>query len=421
MPTRLTRLLDVGVRPADDDDLITRKRLLTAGGILVPAVLFSLGVVYLAYGETVAGLDYSIYALWVWLNVALFAWHGRMELGVWLVAIPALATHLVATLALGDLVHSGGVILWGLAFPGATGLVFIPLRKVAPFFAAYAVNIVIGVLIVPADRSDLPSTVERTILLSNVLALSAFTIAVLALFVSQRDRAFRLLAEEQRKAEALLLNILPREIARELSERPGTIAQQFDSVSVLFCDVVGFTPMSESMTATELVEVLDELFSCFDDLVQSRDLEKIKTIGDCYMVAAGIPRARDDHASALVSLALEMQAAARDRTFRGRRLELRVGINSGSVVAGVIGRRKFSYDLWGDVVNTASRMESHGRAGEVQLTAATHALVQREFDCEPRGVLAIKGKGDLEVWIVADRRRRPRPRRDAPATAPASY
>jgi adenylate cyclase len=411
MPTRLMRLLDVGVRPEDDDDLVTRKRLLTAGGVLVPAVLFTLGVVYLAYGETVAGLDYAIYAVWVWLNVALFARHKRMELGVWLVAVPALATHLIATLALGDLVHSGAVILWGLAFPGATGLIFLPVRKVAPFFVAYAINVVVAVLVVPADRSSLPSSVEDAILLANVYALSAFTIAVLALFVTQRDRAFRLLGEEQRKTRALLLNILPREIANELSERPGVIAEQFDSVSVLFCDVVGFTPMSESMTPTELVGILDDLFSCFDELVERYDVEKIKTIGDCYMVAAGIPRARDDHASALVSLALDMQAAVLERTFRGRRLEIRAGINSGSVVAGVIGRRKFSYDLWGDVVNTASRMESHGLAGEVQLTAATHALVQHEFECELRGVLAIKGKGELEVWILADRSRaRPRPR-----------
>src|SRR5207253_2255797 len=134
MPTGWMRLLDIGVRADDDADVVNRKRLLTAGGVLVPVVLFALGVVYLAYKETVAGLDYTVYALWVWGNVALFARHKRMELGVWLVAIPALASHLIATLTLGDLVHSGGVILWGLAFPGATGLIFLSLRKMVPLF-----------------------------------------------------------------------------------------------------------------------------------------------------------------------------------------------------------------------------------------------------------------------------------------------
>jgi len=188
-----------------------------------------------------------------------------------------------------------------------------------------------------------------------------------------------------------------------LTRAPGIIADHFDDVSVLFADVVGFTPMSAQMSPAELVAMLDDLFARFDQLVEEAGLEKIKTIGDCYMVAAGIPRPRDDHAQALVSLALRMQDVVRDEDFRGRRLRLRIGINSGSVIAGVIGRRKFSYDLWGDVVNTASRMESHGVPGEVQLTDSTRLLVEDDFDCTSRGTIDISGKGELSVWLVSAR------------------
>jgi guanylate cyclase len=178
---------------------------------------------------------------------------------------------------------------------------------------------------------------------------------------------------------------------------------------VLFADVVDFTPMSEQMTPTELVALLDELFAHFDGLVERAGLEKIKTIGDAYMVAAGIPQPHADHAAAIVELGLRMQAAVRTESFHGRRLRLRIGVNSGSVVAGVIGRRKFSYDLWGDVVNTASRMESHGVPDGVQISAATYALVCDRFACIPRGTIDVRGKGLLHTWLV-ESVPRPRPR-----------
>jgi guanylate cyclase len=405
---RVLRLLDAAAAPGDDDFVRTRKRLFTAGGLTVPVVLMALGLVYIAYGETVAGLDYCAFATWMWLVLAWFIRHDRIEPAVWAVAIPALPSHLIAVLVLGDLVHSGALVLWGLAFPIATGLIFLNPRKIAVFFVVYVVNVVVVVVLVPSDRSSLPTAAERAILLVNVLSLSTFTAAVLALFVTQRNRAFALLEDQQRQTRRLLLNILPSDIADQLSERPGVIAQQHDAVSVLFCDVVGFTPMAESLPPGEVVGVLDELFSHFDGLVERYGVEKIKTIGDCYMVASGVPRPRADHAVALASLALEMVAAVRDLEFHGRRLQVRIGINSGPVVAGVIGTRKFSYDLWGDVVNTASRMESHGRIGEVQITGTTRDDLGDAFVCEPRGVIDIKGKGHLPVWMIVG----PQPERE---------
>ena len=210
---------------------------------------------------------------------------------------------------------------------------------------------------------------------------------------------------EQARAENLLLNILPRSIADKLKAETQTIADQFSSASILFADVVDFTPLSERLPPTEVVGLLDHLFSHFDALAERYELEKIKTIGDCYMVAAGVPTPRPDHARALALMALDMQAAMRSVDEVGHLgLELRVGINSGPVVAGVIGRKRFLYDLWGDAVNTASRMESHGTSGRIQITRATKELLEDEFVCEPRGTIPVKGKGEVETWYLVGRR-----------------
>jgi guanylate cyclase len=161
------------------------------------------------------------------------------------------------------------------------------------------------------------------------------------------------------------------------------------------------------MTPLQLVDLLNAVFQCFDTLVDKYGLEKIKTIGDCYMVAAGVPRARIDHATAIVDLALDMQAAIAAHAFCQRHLRFRIGINSGPVVAGVIGHRKFIYDLWGEAVNLASRMESHGTPGAIQITRATYDLIKDDFVCEPRPSVHVKGAGEAEVWHVTGRRLEP--------------
>src|SRR6185369_4775616 len=170
---------------------------------------------------------------------------------------------------------------------------------------------------------------------------------------------------------------------------------------ILFADVVDFTPFAQRLPAAEVVGMLDRLFSYFDSLAERYGLEKIKTIGDCYMVAAGVPTPRADHAHAIARMALDMREAMGDADAVGDLgMELRIGINSGPVVAGVIGRKRFLYDLWGDAVNTASRMESHGSPGQIQITRATYELVEDEFVCEPRGTLEVKGKGAMETWYL---------------------
>jgi adenylate cyclase len=247
----------------------------------------------------------------------------------------------------------------------------------------------------------LPDLFTSTMLALNIAVGGAIVFTLLAVFARQRRAALAALRQEQAKAENLLLNILPRSIADKLKAQTQPIADQFPSASILFADVADFTPWSERLPPAEVVGYLDHLFSHFDELAERYGLEKIKTIGDCYMVAAGVPTPRADHARALALMALDMLDAMRSHDDVGHLgLELRVGINSGPVVAGVIGRKRFLYDLWGDVVNTASRMESHGTPGRIQITRATYELLADEFECEPRGTIAVKGKGAVEAWYV---------------------
>jgi adenylate cyclase len=317
-------------------------------------------------------------------------------------ALATLPCHLLAFVVLGGFTASGGVILWGLGFPVAIGVLLWGYRTTLYWFAAYVVNVVIAVSLEPSltPTSNVPDAVNSLILAINILLMSAVMVAIFGYFISQRDLAFRLLHGEQVKSENLLLNILPSEIAAILKNENRTIADYYEGASILFADVVNFTPLSASMTPVELVNLLNEVFSHFDTLVESYGLEKIKTIGDCYMVASGVPRPRVDHAQALVRMALDMQKYVNEHRFGDRQLRFRMGINSGAVVAGVIGRKKFIYDLWGDAVNTASRMESHGDSGSIQITRATYELIQDDFACEAKGTIQVKGKGEMETWHV---------------------
>lgn len=211
----------------------------------------------------------------------------------------------------------------------------------------------------------------------------------------------RNLTIEQEKAEKLLLNILPPSIAERLKQAHTTIADDFTEVTVLFADIVGFTEMSTRMSASELVELLNRIFCVFDDLVEKHGLEKIKTIGDAYMAVAGLPEAYADHTARIADLALDMQRAIKDFNHQHQEeLNIRVGMHTGPVVAGVIGMKKFAYDLWGDTVNIASRMESQGIAGDIQVSDAVYAILQVAYKFQERGSIEIKGKGKMETYLL---------------------
>ncbi|AFZ17045.1 adenylate/guanylate cyclase domain-containing protein [Allocoleopsis franciscana] len=223
--------------------------------------------------------------------------------------------------------------------------------------------------------------------------------------ITERKVAQEALHYQQEQTENLLLNILPKPIAERLKLEPSTIADSFEEVSVLFADLVGFTEFSNRRSAKELVEVLNVIFSGFDKLAEKHDLEKIKTIGDAYMVVAGLPMPRPDHTSAIAQMALDMQQSLTQvNAETGESFKMRIGINSGSVVAGVIGLKKFSYDLWGDTVNTASRMESLGIPGTIQVTAQTYERLRDQFIFEERGIIPVKGKGEMTTYLLKGRK-----------------
>lgn len=210
---------------------------------------------------------------------------------------------------------------------------------------------------------------------------------------------------ERARAESLLLNILPAPIAARLKASQETIAEHSDEVTVLFADIVGFTPLSARKTPNELVALLDQVFTGFDRLAHEHGLEKIKTIGDAYMAVAGLPQPQPDHALRAAGMAVAMLATVRQLAHEtGEALQVRVGLHTGPVVAGVIGRSKFSYDLWGDTVNLASRMESSGLPGAVHCTPHTAAFLGDTFDLQARGLIEVKGKGSMETYFVARRK-----------------
>jgi adenylate cyclase len=202
--------------------------------------------------------------------------------------------------------------------------------------------------------------------------------------------------------------VLPREIAERLKGRPDSIAERFPHASVLFSDLVDFTPLTTSMPPDEMVALLNQLFSAFDQLAERRGVEKIKTIGDGYEVVAGVPVPVADPDGAIAEMALDMQAAVADlRSVTGRDLRIRIGVASGPVVAGVIGKKKFVYEVWGDAVNTASRMESHGLPDSIQVTEETYRILRDRYQFADRGTIDVKGKGAMRTYLLTGRRARP--------------
>src|ERR671919_270817 len=405
----IARLTLVGADPHDDEDLRARKALLVLISVLILPVAALWGALYLAFGSPV-GLLPLVYFGVLFGAIVVFA---RTRDFPWLLLVGQVDILLAPTLSmslLGGFLESGGVGLWGILAPLAA-LVFSDVRSAARWYVAYLIVFlgtgIAGEVIGPV-WSPLPGWFTSTMLALNIAVGGTIVFTLLAIFARQRGEALAALRLEQAKAENLLLNILPRSIADRLKAQSQPIADQFESASIMFADVADFTPWSERLPPAEVVGDLDHLFSDFDDLAERYGLEKIKTIGDCYMVAAGVPTPRPDHARALALMALDMNEAMRSEDGVGHLgLELRIGINSGPVVAGVIGRKRFLYDLWGDAVNTASRMESHGASGRIQITHATKELLEDEFICEPRGTIPIKGKGEVEVWYLVGRRVNP--------------
>jgi adenylate cyclase len=385
-PKGLVALAGIGMTATDSDETVLRKRLavVLCVGTLPLTILWS--ATYLAVGAPLAAAIPGFYSVFTPINTAIFAWNRNFDFYRFSQLLMILILPWLVMMSLGGFKESSVVIIWAALCPLGSLLLEDP-RRTLLWIVGFVVLLIVTALLQPGlVPVGLPEAFVTWFFVLNVGSVIAITFGLLYYFVDQRNFF-------QRRSEMLLLNILPKEISETLKADQRTIADHYNAASILFADVVEFTPMAAKMTPLELVDLLNEVFQCFDGLVEKYDLEKIKTIGDCYMIASGVPRSRPDHATALVALALDMRAAVVLRTFGGRRLSFRIGINSGPVVAGVIGRKKFIYDLWGEAVNLASRMESHGRSQIIQITRSTYELVKDAFECEAGGTIEVKGAG----------------------------
>jgi adenylate cyclase len=384
----------IGADPNDDDDIRLQKSLLVTCATPFASLGVVWGLIYILFGELMAGaipLSYTVISL---LSITHFAWTRRYGFFRFSQLILILLLPFFLMVTLGGFISGSVVILWALICPlGA--LLFDKASHAPLWFLAFVSLVILSGFLQPymAFTNNLTSGMVIFFFIINLIGVGSLSFLMVFYFVGQKNMF-------QEKSETLLLNILPKEIVAILKNGPRTIADHFEGVTILFADVVDFTPLAETMMPKELVELLNDVFSQFDLLVDKYGLEKIKTIGDCYMAASGIPRPSADHAQPIIAMALEMRDYVSQHDFQGRKIIFRIGLNSGPVVAGVIGRKKFIYDLWGDAVNTASRMESHGQEGMIQITRATYELVKDDFVCEPLGTVNVKGKGEMEVWSV---------------------
>ena len=350
------------------------------------------------------------------VNAALFFWFdesaaGWVEVGIaffyivaWLVFVTTGSTRrtfvvmagasvigiAAVHVIMGGYANSGAILMWGIGMTTVAVLLLNTRGALVVGGTIAVLAIVFGFLeqTLQASRPPPDPTLPAVLFPYTLVAMIVLVVPVISLLVSR-------LSFERERAEGLLLNVLPAEVASELKETGATVTRGFSSISVLFADIVGFTPMAAEMEPDEMVDRLNEVFSHFDALAVQHGCEKIRTIGDAYMVAAGVPTPTQDHAQAISSMALEMLEYARTTP-----LSFRLGINSGPAVAGVVGTSKFQYDIWGDTVNTASRMESHGEPNRIQITQATYQLIKDSFETTLRGPIQVKGKGSLTTWYL---------------------
>ena len=254
---------------------------------------------------------------------------------------------------------------------------------------------------------ETPIIVSDAVIEFLYVSLSATVFALLIvffyLFYTAILKTENLLNSEYQRSEGLLLNILPESIAQRLKETDDIIADSFPSVTIMFADIVGFTPLASRLDPEVLVNELNTLFQKFDNLIEEHGLEKIKTIGDAYMVAGGLPDPSEDHAQKIAELAIALRESAKGYRIRGNELNLRIGFHTGSVVAGIIGLKKFSYDIWGDAVNLASRLESGGVPGKIQVSEQSYNLLKGGYRFEERGVIELKGVGKIRTYFLVDR------------------
>jgi adenylate cyclase len=354
------------------------------------------------------------YILITYVSLLLFYHFKRFEYSTFTQLAMLLVMPFLMQWIIGGFEASSGVAIWAILSP-VGALLILGTRQSTPwFFLFFALTIISWAMndLFAGYALPMPAHTKHMFFIVNVGGAASILYFVMRYFEAQKSRIMRVLDEtnselvvEQQKSERLLLNVMPKSIADRLKNKDERIADRYDSVTIMFADLVGFTRISSEMPAAELVELLNQVFSRFDLLVEKYGVEKIKTIGDAYMVVSGAPVVRDDHAAVMAELAMEMLQTLNELAFAtGKPLKMRIGINSGPVIAGVIGNSKFSYDLWGDTVNMASRMEHYGVANSVQISESTYHLLQSGYVFEKRIGLDIKGIGVVDTYLLQGRK-----------------
>lgn len=385
-------------------DAVVERQIYTVTALTGLAGTAAWAPAYFAFGEPPAGsipgffFVVTLITFPIAMRSASFGWFRDLQ-SVLMLVLPFLLM-----VVLGGFVAGSAVIIWALTAPLAATLSTRPDRA-RILIIGYTVLLVASVAVqnVTSFESEIPEVWRELMFVGNVLVPTGICYLIVRKFVIQRDHARSLLASEQEKSENLLLNVLPERVATRLKQTGDPIAEHFESVSVLFADIVGFTPLSEVLSAQQMVDLLNDMFRHFDAVADELGVEKMRTIGDNYMAAAGVPDPRPDHAAALADLAIAIRDFTPDAPPGTPPIEFRIGINSGPVMAGVIGTSRYQYDLWGDTVNTAARMESHGVPGRIQVSRATADLLGGSFVCEPRGTIDIKGKAPMQTLILRGR------------------
>ncbi len=393
----LDRVLSIAVLPTDRPDTVRTKRLFT--GALWASITTTTISVYQYYLIDAPWAMVALTLPIITATVALFlTWRrpSTFPAVMHLVAAGTMGTTMIIIVLFGGVFETAGNTSWSVL--AVVGAVAIFADRRAHFWLAVFIAGTIGAYLVSRVVEPLYVLPNRDMFaLFNLIVVCVFIYVILYYFVRETARLYR-------QTDTLLRNVLPDDVADRLKDSDEMIADEFASASILFADVAGFTPMAATLEPGEVVTLLNEVFTDFDAMVAARGLEKIKTIGDSYMVAAGVPVIREDHARAICDLAIEMQEHIGSRGFAGHHLEMRIGIASGPVMAGIIGTHKFSYDLWGDTVNLASRMEATGTPGRIQVAKATHDMIAPWFVCEARGTVEVKGKGAIDTWYLVGRR-----------------
>jgi adenylate cyclase len=401
----LAFLAALGADHRDDETMKRNKALLVLISVLILPIAVVWSGLYLFFGSWVGYVPLA-YALILLGALIVFARTRNFALLLRVNLLDILLAPTLSMIPLGGFLPSAGVGMWAILAP-VGALVFSGQRAGLRWFVAYlAVFLTSGIagqVVGPVSR--VPEWFTSTMLGLNVAVGGSVVFTLIATFLAQRDRAMSALAREQERSERLLLNVLPREIAARLKAGESPIADSYEHATVLFADIVGSTTLAERLDAKQLVALLNGIFARFDVLAEKHGVEKIRTIGDNFMCVAGVPRHRADHAQAMARLALDMRIYVDELRASGEdRIDFRIGMNSGPCVGGVIGLRKFVFDIWGDPVNTASRMESHGVPGRIQLSDATYELIRNDFECEPRGTIEVKGKGPMRTWFLVGER-----------------